>query len=160
MIGPLFQKYEGFLRFDELKTTADIMRARGVYVIGWIFVLSQLINIVFMSMSYGGWTSDHAISVIASLLVIIAIHGLRYSKNLMIYALFYSVLLLLGVLASAVTEHTGINSALLPLIVAGALLNGYVGNWRSVLGYMIGALILIWGLYYLCLLYTSDAADE
>ena len=149
MIESLVQKYEGFLRFDELKTTADIMRARGVYLIGWVFVLSQLINIIFMSLSYGTWTLDHSISVVASVLIMMAIHALRYSKNLMIYALFYSVLLLLGVFASAITQHTGINSSLLPLIIAGSLLNGYVGSWRSVLAYTIGAIAMIWGLYYL-----------
>ena len=149
MIQALVQKYEGFLRFDELKTTACIMRARGVYLVGWVFVLSQVLNIIFMSASYGVWTLDHSISVIASALVIMTIHGLRYSKNFMIYAVFYSVLLLLGVMASAVFEHTGINSALLPLIIAGSVLNGYIGNWRSVLAYTVAAISMIWGLYYL-----------
>lgn len=149
MFKSLVHRYERFLRFEELSTTADKMRARGVYLIGWIFVLSQIINIGFMNFSYGRWTLDHTISVTATVLVICAIHGLRYSKNFMVYAVFYSVLLILGVLASAIMDHTGINSALIPLIIAGSLLNGYVGNWRSVLAYSISAIALIWGLYFI-----------
>lgn len=148
MIKSLINRYERFLRFEELTTTAQTMRARGVYLIGWVVVASQIINMGFMTLSYGGWTLDHMIALSASILVLGAIHSLRYYKNFMFYAVFYSLLLIVGVLSSALPESTGINSALIPLIIAGSVLNAFVGNWRSVLVYTFISVGLIWGLYF------------
>lgn len=160
VLKSLVQKYERFLRFDELSTTADIMRSRGVYLIGWVVLISQLINMIFMGFSYGAWTFDHTISMIASVLVVMIVHYLRYSKNFMIYAVFYSALLIFGVLSSAVTESVGINTALLPLVIAGSVLNAFVGNWRSVLGYTIGAVWLIWALYFISVTAPAPAGID
>ena len=144
----LIQKYERFLGFDTLSTSAELMRGRGVYLIGWSFVLSQVVNFISMSLSYGRWTVDHTISISASVFIILLIHTLRFSKNFTAYAIIYSVVLLVGVLASALDQTTGINSALLPLLLAGAIMNGFIANWRIVLGYSIIAVLLVWYLFY------------
>jgi len=131
-VGVFLNKYERFLRFDEFSTSAEFMRGRGVYLIGWTMILSQIFNIVSMTVSYGHWTLDHTVSVSASLLVLGLIHCLRYSKNFKAYAIAYSSLLVAGILVSAMDQNTGINSALLPLLLAGAIMNGFIGTWRMV----------------------------
>ena len=123
--GDVIKQYERFLRFEELSTSAELMRGRGVYLIGWTFIISQIFNIVSMTMSSGYWTLDHTISISASLMLFCLIHCLRFSKNFIVYAIAYSALLLGGILVSALDQATGINSALLPLLLAGALMNGF-----------------------------------
>lgn len=151
------KSYESHLRFEELSGAADYMRARGVYLIGWAFIAAQVINQMQMSFVYGEWTVDHIISALGCILVFGVISALRYSKNFTGFALFYSAILLLGVMASSFDQSTGINSALLPLILAGAVMNGFISGWRMVLGYTIVAVSVVWLLYSIS--YTAFVPD-
>jgi len=149
--------FERFLRLGTVSGTADLMRARGVYLIGLAFILSQFANMAFMYGSYGRWTLDHSISITACSFVSVIIFMLRYTKNFTFFASFYSVVLLLGVMASAFDQSMGINSALLPLIVAGAVLNGFISGWRMVAVYTVGALAVVWLLYFVS--YTAHVPE-
>lgn len=151
------KSYEAHLRFDELSSVANHMRARGVYLIGWAFIAAQVINQMQMSFVYGEWTFDHLVSALGCVLVFGVISCLRYSKNFTGFALFYSILLLMGVIASSFDQSTGINSALLPLILAGAVMNGFISGWRMVVGYTIVAITVVWLLYFIS--YAAFAPD-
>lgn len=155
------KRYEAYLRFDELSSAADYMRARGVYLIGWAFIAAQVINQMQMSFVYGEWTFDHLVSALGCILVFGVVSSLRYSKNFTGFALFYSVLLLLGVIASSFDKSTGINSALLPLILAGAVMNGFISGWRMVAGYTIVAIMVVWLLYFIShTAFVPDIVDK
>lgn len=147
-LSALIQKYERFLGFDTFSTSAEFMRGRGVYLIGWSFVFSQVVNLISMSLSYGRWTVDHTISISASVFIILLIHSLRFSKNFTAYAIIYSMVLLAGIMVSALDQTTGINSALLPLLLAGAIMNGFIASWRFVLGYTLVSVMFLWYLFY------------
>lgn len=153
--------YESYLRIDKVSSVADQMRARGVYLIGWAFIASQIINQIQMSLIYRDWTFDHLISALSCALVFGAISLLRYSKNFTGFSIFYSALLLLGVLASSLDQSTGINSALLPLILAGAIMNGFISGCRMVIGYTIVAISVIWLLYFISYMaFVPDFVDK
>ena len=161
ILKSVLKSYEAYLRFDELSGAAEYMRARGVYLVGWTFIISQLINQVLMTWTYGKFTIDHGISALSCVIVFGAINLLRYSKKFAYFALFYSVLLLLGVAASAFDQGTGINSALIPLILAGAVMNGFISGWRMVAGYTVVAILVVWLLFFIS--YTAfvpDMADK
>ena len=125
----------------------DLLRARAVYMVAWVFLLSQLVNIVFMNYTYGQWTLDHSISVALCFIVMTATNALRYSKNYTAFAAFYSFLTLVGVAATAMPDGTGIQSAMLPLLVAGAVINGFISGWRMVAAYAFCSVSLVWTLY-------------
>jgi len=125
----------------------DLLRARAVYMIGWGFLLSQVINIGFMTLAYGGWTLDHWISVCVCAVVMMTTHFLRWSKNFIGFSVFYSALMLVGIAATALPGGMGINSAMLPLLIGGAVINGFISGWRMMCGYGVLATIMIWGLY-------------
>ena len=144
----LLRSYESYLRFDELEGAADFMRARGVYLVGWTFIVSQIINQVLMTLTYKTWTVDHSVSAISCVVIFGVLNLLRYSKNFTFYALFFSGLLLLGVTVSAFDGTMGINSALIPLILAGAVMNGFISGWRMVAGYTALAVLVLWLLYF------------
>ena len=139
--------YERFLRFDELTTSSDLIKARAVYLIGLAFGLIQLPNLLFMSMTYGKWTSDHWISVSAVLIISTGTQALRYHKQFSTYAVFYSMLIFVGIAFSAIPDHTGINSSLLLILIAGILLNGFISDWRWVMIYSGMSLFFIFLLY-------------
>ena len=143
----LLKKYERFLRIDPNMVAADLLRARAVYMLGWVFIVSQLINLAFMSYSYGEWTLDHWIAVGAIGVIFLATHFLRYAKAFMGFAAFYSLLMLLGILATSLPDQTGINTAMLPLLVAGAVINGFISDWRMVVIYAFCSLSIVWYLY-------------
>jgi len=134
-----------------LHRAGDLIRARAVYVIGWTFIATQLVNMLMMTATYGGWTVDHNISVIACLFVLGLVHALRYTKKFSFFAIGYSIFLFAGVGASALDVNSGINSALVPLLIAGVMLNGFISGWRMVAHYGIAALLFIWCLYFISL---------
>ena len=144
----LLAHYERFLRIDPNMGAANLLRARAVYMLGWVFIVSQLINLVFMSYSYGSWTMDHWIAVGAITVILLATHLLRFTKAFKSFAGFYSIFMFLGILATSVPDKTGINSAMLPLLVAGAVINGIISGWRMVLLYGVCSLVLVWYLYH------------
>ena len=54
----LLAKFERFMRIDNRLSAGDLLRARAVYMVAWVFTAAQLINMVFMTYVYGGWTID------------------------------------------------------------------------------------------------------
>ena len=147
MLG-FFASLESSLRFEELKTKSELMRARAVYMMGLAFIFSQVINLMSMSYSYGVYTFDHLISAIACVFVVFTIWGLRFSKNFKIYAGVYSLLIVAGTLSSALNQNTGINSALIPFFVLGVVANGFICGWRATIAFGATALVVIWGLWW------------
>lgn len=143
----LWEGYERFLRIDASLSAADLLRARATYMVSWIFLFSQIINISFMTYAYGGWTLDHWVAVIAVAFVMITTHYLRYSKNFTAFAAFFSFLMLVGVAATALPDRTGIDTAMLPLLIGGAVINGFISGWRMVAAYAFCAILLVWYLY-------------
>ncbi len=135
------------MRIDPSMGAVDILRARAVYMLGWVFILSQLINLIFMSHSYDEWTLDHWIAVGAIATIFLATHYLRYAKAFMGFAAFYSLLMLLGILGTSLPDQTGIHTAMLPLLVAGAVINGFISDWRMVVIYAFCSLSIVWYLY-------------
>jgi len=128
-------------------TARDQLSARAVYLIGGVFILSQFANLCFMTYAYGGWTMDHWTSCILVVIILVTTNLLRWLKNFNFYAIFYSALILVGVAVTAIPDGTGINSALLPVLVSAALISGFIAGWRVMLSYTFCAIVLLWGLY-------------
>ena len=129
----LAQSFERFLRLDRLTSKSDTMRARAVYLMGLVFIAAQLVNQVAMYATYGRFTLDNLISLYACGLTFATMLYLRRNKRFVIFAAIYSVLIVAGVFASAVADHVGINTALLPFFVLGIVMNGFISGWRAAL---------------------------
>lgn len=148
VLDSFIASYERFLRFDTLANATNILRARAVYLIGLSFIVTQFVNIFMMTMTYGGWTLDHTVSIVASVLVFLLVNSMRYQKNFVFIAIAYSLLLFVGISSSALIDGmTGVNSALIPLLIAGSVLNGFIGGWRMVSVFFIASIAFIWCLY-------------
>ena len=146
MVG-FFDRFERFLRIDRFKTKSELMRARAVYMIGLAFIATQMINLCTMYYSYGAFTFDHLVSLVVCGLVSLNILTLRYSSRFQIYAVIYSVLIVGGVLSSALNQNTGINSSLIPFFVLGVVVNGFICGWRATLAFGCMTLVGIWALW-------------
>lgn len=133
------QNFENWLRMDRLTRISDKLRARAIYVIALLLVASQIVNMMLMAHSYGGWTLDHWISFTVTILFLGSIIALRYTKKFYIFASFYSLMMIAGILGTAVMDYTGINSALLPFMLFGSVVCGFISGWRMVLAY--GAMV-------------------
>jgi len=140
-------KFERFLNFDRIDTQSARVRARAVYVMGIIFVVTQMINQIGMYISYGGITPDHMLSAGVSVLVLVSIINLRYKLNFPFYAALFSVLIIASTLVSAVPDKTGVNSALLPFFILGSMANGFICGVRAVACFCVVGFITIWYLY-------------
>ncbi len=141
------KRFETFLGLDSITSTSKLMRARAVYLIGGAFILTQLVNQFAMYHSYGGFTFDHMISAVACVAVVGTVLLLRHTKTFPLFAAIFSVLIVLGVLASALPEKTGINSALIPFFVLGIVTNGFICGWRATVLFGIGVFCTIWVLW-------------
>ena len=145
-----------------MQTAGGLMRARAVISVGFAFVLLQFVNLVLMTNTYNEWTVDHWISISASVLVLLSIVALRFTKNFPLFAGFYSILMIAGIGASAIPDYTGINSALLPLLVIGSLICGFISGWRMVAAFFVASSAFVIGLYYVSVsapVNTTFAAD-
>jgi len=146
-LGTTLQKFEQFLRIDRLERTSDVIRARAVYMIIFTFVLSQIANLALMTYTYKQWTFDHMISVGVCIAMLSLTIGLRYMKKFALFALAFSLLLFVAIYLSSAFDYTGINSALLPFLIAGAVINGFVSGWRMVVAFCAATLVFVWYLY-------------
>ena len=139
---------ERFLRIDKSMGAANLLRARAVYFVGVFSIFSQLVNLGFMTHSYGRWTGDHTISVTACFVLLFVTCLLRYTKNYLIFAVIFCGLLLGSIAAVTIPDQTGINTSILPLLVSGVLICGVITSWRVVAGYTTIAVSLVWLLYF------------
>jgi len=148
----LFDRIETFLRVDRMTTKSDLMRARAVYMMGMAFIATQIINLGTMYYSYG-LSFDHIVSLVVCLFVGSTILLLRYNANFRLYAVIYSVLIVAGTMSSALNQNTGINSALIPFFVLGAIVNGFICGWRSTILFGMFSVMCIWALWFVSTLY-------
>ena len=144
----ILQKIELILRLERLDDASDLIRARAVYIGGLIFALMQIFNFIFLTYSYGEWWSiSHQVCVGAFFLILAVVLCLRYYINCQLYAGFFSLLIFSAISFTAIPDHTGINTTLLPLLMVGSLLNGLICGWKTSMFYAIIALGFIWALY-------------
>lgn len=144
----MFSRLERLLNIDRFATKSKLMRARAVYMMGLAFIATQGINCIAMYYSYGGFTFDHIISIIACTLVGLTVICLRWSDKFQIYAVVYSVLIIAGTMSSALNQNTGINSALIPFFILGVIVNGFICGWRATTAFGFMSLAGIWFLWW------------
>lgn len=142
------QSFESWLRMERLQRTSDILRARAVYLIAVALIVSQFANMLIMTRTYGYWTMDHWTALGASVSFLGSIVALRYTTAFYLFAGFYSLLLFLAVSAASLFDFTGINSALLPYLLLGSIVCGFISGWRMVVAFGVAAIALVWGLYH------------
>jgi signal transduction histidine kinase/AmiR/NasT family two-component response regulator len=148
----ILKRYEAFLRIDECTRPWDKVRARGVYVVAWLFAALQVLNLIGMTYSYGGWTFDHTISAVITPLFIGVATLLRWSKNFLFFLTVFAIVSLGGALAASM--GAGIHSALLPFIAVGPMMAAFLSGWRAAL--VFGALGLLALVHLLTLTLTGQ----
>ena len=141
------ERLEAFLNFDRIETHSVRVRARAVYVIGFVFMITQLVNQVGMYITYGGFTFDHMLSAAVTVLVLVCVLNLRYKLNFPFYAALFSFLIIASTLASAVPDKTGVNSALLAFFILGSMANGFICGVRAVAIFCGVGFVTVWYLY-------------
>lgn len=141
------EKLEKFLNFDRIDSHSVRVRARAVYVMGFIFVAMQMVNQVGMYVTYGGITTDHMLSAGVSVLVLVSVLNLRYKLSFPFYACLFSILIIAATMMSALPDKTGINSALLPFFILGSMANGFICGVRAVAIFCAVGFAAIWYLY-------------
>jgi len=146
MLG-FFKGIERTLRIHRFTTQSELMRARAVYLMGFAFIVTQILNMTNMSYAYGELTFGHKLSAIVCCLVTLNIITLRYSQRFQVYALIYSVLIIGGVVSSALSESYGINSSLIPFLILGVVINGFICGWRATLTFGLASLAVVWALW-------------
>lgn len=147
------EAFERFLRIDDSCNVATRARARVAYVTSLIFLLVQLLNMISMSVVYGGWTPQHNISIFSCLIFAGLTLSIRYTKSGAFYGTAYSLLALSTIFVAASIETIpgvppyGINTALLPVLCASAAFIAFVGTRFISILYIASSLILIGILY-------------
>lgn len=139
-------KIEIFLRLDDDMPACALMRARAIYMIGLAFIIMQFVNQIILTLLYKEITDLHVISALAIFVVCSIVIALRYSKKFSFFAIAYMMLIIGGITAMAVPDGTGINSSLLPSLIAGTLMAGFISNWKMVLAYCF-LLFALFGIY-------------
>lgn len=150
----LIDRWEAFLRLERLTSASDLFKARTVYVATAAFVFGQILNSFQMYYFYGGWILDHTLLVIAVILVGVSGFSLRFQANFDFFSVFWGAVILAGICGTALPNNVGINSALLPGLIAGIVVIALVGSRRSLILFCACAALLIF-----CLHLNATAAD-
>ncbi len=138
---------ERFLRVDRFEKSGDIVRIRAIYVAAIAFIFTQLINIMLMVQSYKGWSMDANISVGAILFLTFITCSFRYHRKFYMAAFAVIILMIAGIGGSAIQDHTGINSALLPYLPVIIVMSGFISGWRMSLIAGIMSIAFVIALY-------------
>jgi len=106
-------------------------------------VATQVGNCFFLYANYGGWTQNHTVILIACGFALCVVPLIRWYKNLLPYALFYSVLLIGACVATALIDGSGINTSILPLFALGPIINAFIaGRKAAIFFWVIGMIAL------------------
>lgn len=154
MMKDLIGQWEAFLRLDRLTKASDLFKARTVYVTAIGFCLAQLVNFVQMYFAYGGWILDHTLLLIAVSIFAASALSLRYQVNFDFISVLWGSIILAGVGGTSIPSNVGINSALLPILVAGTVIIALLGTRRSLMIYCASAALLT-----VCLHLSAGQAD-
>lgn len=147
-------RWEAFLRLERLTSASDLFKARTVYVTAAAFVFVQILNAFQMYYFYGGWILDHTLLVIANILVGLSGLSLRYQANFDFFSVFWGAIILMGICGTALPANVGINSALMPGLVAGIVVIALLGSRRSLVLFCLCSALLIF-----CLHINATEAD-
>lgn len=143
------ERYERVLRIPPDTPAEYLTRYRAIWLVGMLFVAIQLTNLITMTITYGKWTLDHTVALCAATLVAMVVALLRWYKNYHFFAFTLSALTFLALTASALPNRIGINSALVPLVIVGPLINGYVSGSRAALIFSVFAGFYLTFLYWI-----------
>jgi len=138
---------ETFLRVDRFEKSSDLVRMRAIYIAAFSFAVTQCINILLMYNSYQGWSLDATISVIAVVFLLGMSLSFRYHSKFYVPALALTLLMVGAIGSSALQDHTGINSALLPFLPVCIIMSGFISGWRMALFSGITSVIFITALF-------------
>ena len=58
-------------------------------------------------------------------------------------------MIIAGTMSSSLNQNTGINSALIPFLILGVVVNGFICGWRATTAFGITALVGIWFLWWI-----------
>lgn len=147
-MSAFFSAYERFLRIDSSLSAFDLLRVRCIYALAVVFTVTQCLNLIFMTISFGGWTLDHYVSVGCVFIVLSSTLLIRWCKYFPAYAAFYASLTFLAIFTVTVLDGTGINTSMLPVLIGGAVMIAFIGGQKMNLIYGFVAASFIWGLYY------------
>ncbi|MEZ5893236.1 MAG: ATP-binding protein [Parvularculaceae bacterium] len=135
-----------------------VMRMRAVWVIGLMVAVSQMLNIAVMTVIYGGVVYDHIVDSMAVGVALAVIVSVRWCKNAMVYALFYSFLMFGAVLGTALPDKAGINSAVVPFIALGPIMTGFMAGKRVAVAFWAAGLVVLGYLFFVSLANPSMIA--
>ncbi len=144
----MLRHLDEFLRIEPSHSASDKLHARIVSLICLAFIVSQFANLVFLTMTYGGFTADHAVAAATIIVATVTLVALRSIKNMDVYAFAMSVCIIAAIAASSLPDGTGVNSALLPLLVVGVIANGFLGSVRISIFFFVVSICFIWYLHY------------
>jgi len=143
----MIARWEAYLRLDRLTSVSDLFKARTIYVTAVAFFVTQMFNAVQMYFVYGGWILDHTLLVISVVLLSGSALTLRYQANFDFFSVLWGSMILLAVGGTAIPANVGINSALIPVLVAGIMIVALLGTRRSLLIYCACAALLVVSLH-------------
>ena len=150
--------FERWLRIDPARSPMRATRARAIYTLTFVFVGTQLLNLVGMWVDYGRWTVDHAVAIGAMAFSVGMMIVLRWCKKFTAYAFGYVAAMVTGVALSA--AGVGINSALLPVIAWVPFAAGMMAGWRTVLFASGASLALLVWLYWVSMTDPIAVANQ
>ena len=152
MLG-LLNAVETLLAGDAPMSSSERLRVRIVSITCFVMLIGQMANLVSMSLSYESWSLLHTVAI-GYLTVTIAIASLlRRTRSATLFGVLFSLLFLAAIGVSAasapggVTTSAGINTSLLPGLVATMALIGLLGSRKATIFCFVLSSLMIWGLF-------------
>lgn len=128
--------------------SGDRLRLRALYAFGWAFIFIEFLNLAAILATKSVFSVEAAVCGVVIGAVLLALVSLRWRVSFTVYAVGAGILSVGAPLATAVYDYTGVNSALLPMMVASPMLVGFIGGPRLSAATGTVGILVIGFLYY------------
>lgn len=135
------------LLIDQNEPAGFAVRVNVTRFVSMAFAAFQVVNLVWMYVSYGRWTHDHLVAVAVIIMLLAFVATRRLYENKIFSAFFFFILIYAGVFSSAVPDRGGINTSLLHFIIVSPIIAGFVAGWRASVVYAALGMIALPILY-------------
>ncbi|MEL6688618.1 MAG: ATP-binding protein [Pseudomonadota bacterium] len=144
---------ERFLRIDSASSRATRIRMRMIYATGLIFLVIHSLNLISLTYAFGGWTSQHDVTVFAIMAILSITLMIRFTKSPTFFGVAFSILTVGGVGMAAIVPTVpgappnGITSSLIPILCSSAAFIALISTRLVSVVYILASAALIGFLY-------------
>lgn len=148
LVSRLWDRFERQFLIGPDDVSGDKLRVRAIAAFGSTALFIQSLNFAAIVRQKSLLSVEAAVCLFAAAAIVLALASLRQYRNFAVYAAGAGALCVGAPLATAVYDYTGVDSALMPMVVAAPMIVGFIGGPRHAAATGLAGLAVVTLLYF------------